>query len=136
MTTTTKPKPPMIPLGRTPGKSQTPSPADHVRTLVELLRPAGPDLARRLVAALLLAPVDEREAIVDSIEAKMVELYSANSETLDEPVDAHADEPRMMNVIDAPVQKQGYVEQKIHTYEVKPSEDRGAAGEGTASKVG
>lgn len=66
----------------------------------------------------------------------MVELYSANSGTLDEPVDAHADEPRMMNVIDAPVQKQGYVEQKIHTYEVKPSEDRGAAGEGTASKVG
>ena len=134
--TTTNPKPPIIPLDRTPGRSPAPSPADHVRTLVELLRPAGPDLARRLVAALLLAPVDEREAIVESIEAKMVELYSSTSETLDEPVDAHADEPRMMNVIDAPVQKQGYVEQKIHTYEVKAGEDAQSQGDEPAAKVG
>lgn len=80
--------------------------------------------------------MDEREAIVESIEAKMVELYSATSETLDEPVDAHADEPRMMNVIDAPVQKQGYVEQKIHTYEVKPGEDAQSQGDEPAAKVG
>lgn len=90
--------------------------------LVELLRPAGPDLARRLVAALLLAPVDERERIVEAIESRMVELYAPGAGTSDHSSDgAQAetpDEPRMMNVIDPPVQRDGFVEQKIHTYEV------------------
>ena len=39
--------------------------------LIELLRPAGPALARRWLAALLLAPESDREAIVESVEQRM-----------------------------------------------------------------
>lgn len=135
----TRNRPPMIPLPAEPGRSPTPSPADHVRTLVELLRPAGPDLARRLVAALLLAPADEREAIVSSIETKMVELYAPLG--ADDPIDKQIaqtsadqtdDQPRMMNVIDPPVQRDGFVEQTIHTYEIKEDEPGEQSADGQA----
>jgi len=43
--------------------------------IVELMRPAGPDLVRRWVAALLAAPADQREAIVESVEQRIAELY-------------------------------------------------------------
>lgn len=50
-------------------------PTDHVRLIVELLRPAGPDLARRWLSALLLVPEDEREVVVSSVEARIAESY-------------------------------------------------------------
>lgn len=43
--------------------------------LIELLRPTGPELARRWVAALLLVPEDERADVVDSVEKRIVETY-------------------------------------------------------------
>jgi hypothetical protein len=99
-----------------------------------------------MVAALLLAPVDEREAVVSSIETKMVALY-APAGARSRPVDAFdrpisgdpagmvgpvGEEPRMLNVIDPPVQREGFVEQKIHTYEVKGDEPE----EGLGVKAG
>ncbi len=47
-------------------------PTDHARALVELMRPAGPDLARRWLAALLLVPAGERVGIVEAIERSIV----------------------------------------------------------------
>ncbi len=47
--------------------------------LIELLRPAGTELGRRWLAALLLAPEDEREAIVDSVERRMIEAYRSGA---------------------------------------------------------
>jgi hypothetical protein len=52
-----------------------PTPNDHIRSLVELLKPATPDLARRWLAALLLAPAAEREAIVRSVEVAMARRF-------------------------------------------------------------
>lgn len=86
-----------------------------------------------MVAALLLAPVDEREAVVSSIESKMVELYapagarSRAEDAFDLPISVDpgaraGEEPRMLNVIDPPVQREGFVEQRIHTYEIKDDE--------------
>ncbi len=43
--------------------------------LIELLKPAGPERARRWVAALMLVPEDERDGVVDSVEARIVETY-------------------------------------------------------------
>ena len=43
--------------------------------LVELLRPAGPELARRWVAALMLVPEDQREGVVASVERSIVQEY-------------------------------------------------------------
>jgi hypothetical protein len=43
--------------------------------LIELIRPAGAELARRWLAALMIAPEDERPGIVDEIESTMVSLY-------------------------------------------------------------
>lgn len=43
------------------------------------------------------------------------------------------DEPRMMNLIDPPVQREGFVEQRIHTYEI--IEDEPGAGD-ISAKVG
>lgn len=62
-----------------PPPSPTLLPNDHVRLLVELLRPATPELARRWLAALLLAPEHEREGIVVAIEKRMHDLYAPAS---------------------------------------------------------
>jgi hypothetical protein len=43
--------------------------------LLELLRPAGAELARRWMAALLMAPRDDREGIVEAIEQQMLREY-------------------------------------------------------------
>ncbi len=78
-----------------------PSPNDHLRMLVELLRPAGPELGRRWLAALLLAPASEREAVVEAVERRMSEEYGGGAAlTLSEP----------------PVQRQGHVEQVVRSY--------------------
>lgn len=82
------------------------SPNDHLRMLVELLKPAGAELARRWVAALLLAPAEEREAIVEEVESRMVELY--------EPRDGGSEV--MLEVSDEPIQRDGYVERVTRTY--------------------
>ncbi|MBL0920678.1 MAG: hypothetical protein IBJ10_00970 [Phycisphaerales bacterium] len=50
--------------------------------VVELLRPAGPTLARRWLAALLLAPESDRPAIVQSVEQRLAETYGARAPTL------------------------------------------------------
>ncbi len=55
------------------------SPNDHVRLLVELLRPATPELARRWLAALLLAPEQDRASIVAAVEQRMSDLYPAQA---------------------------------------------------------
>ncbi len=57
-----------------------PLPDDHARMLVELLRPAGPELARRWVAALLLVPEGEREGVVSAVERSIVEEYGGRGE--------------------------------------------------------
>ncbi len=75
--------------------------------LVELLRPAGAELGRRWLACLMLAPESEREAIVRSIEQRMAELY------------LKPDADRTLNVAHPPEQREGFVEQKFTTYEVK-----------------
>lgn len=43
--------------------------------LTELLQPTGPDLARRWLAALMLVPREEREAVVSEVERSIVEEY-------------------------------------------------------------
>jgi hypothetical protein len=42
---------------------------------VELLRPNSIELGRRLVSALMLVPEDQRESIVQAIEAQIVEEF-------------------------------------------------------------
>lgn len=59
-----------------PARSPEPLPNDHLRLLIELLRPAGPELARRWLSALLLVPEHEREQVVDSVEAEIVNQYA------------------------------------------------------------
>ena len=58
-----------------PNGSPTPCPNDDLLMLVELLRPAGPDLGRRWLAALLLAPEADRAAIVASVERRIAGMY-------------------------------------------------------------
>lgn len=79
--------------------------------LVELLRPAGAELGRRWLACLMLAPESEREAIVDSIERRMAQLYL-------KPEDG-----RSVSVAHPPEQHEGFVEQKFTTYEIKAEDD-------------
>ncbi len=59
-------------------------PNDHLRLLVELLQPVGPELARRWLAALLLVHRSEREAVVNAVERQLVRLY---------PLDEHDRRP-------------------------------------------
>jgi hypothetical protein len=40
--------------------------------LIEMMRPAGPELARRWLAALMVVPPEQRGAVVDSVERSIV----------------------------------------------------------------
>lgn len=48
--------------------------------LIELLKPTGPELARRWVAALLLVPEEHREAVVEAVEAQIAAEYRAEQD--------------------------------------------------------
>jgi len=43
--------------------------------LVEVMKPMGPELARRWVAALMLVPDSEREAVVQAVEQQIASEY-------------------------------------------------------------
>lgn len=66
----------LLKLSFEPEPLRTLSPNDHVRMLVELLRPSGPELARRWLAALMVVPEGERAAVVESVEARIVSMYA------------------------------------------------------------
>jgi hypothetical protein len=87
--------------------------------LVELLKPAGPDLARRWLAALLLVDREDRPALVAEIEKRVASVYRK-----DAPADG-----RQVEVVYPPVQREGYVEQVTTTYEVKPHAKPAKAGD-------
>lgn len=91
-----------------------PSPADHVRMLVELLRPGGPELIRRWVSALLLAPDTEREAIVNEVERSLVELYA--EPLFDADASSQESEPSMVHIVSPAEQRDEYVEQVERSY--------------------
>jgi hypothetical protein len=44
--------------------------------LAELLKPAGPELARRWLTALLLVPEHERESVVEAVERQIVREFA------------------------------------------------------------
>lgn len=50
-------------------------PNDHLRLLIQLLQPAGPELARRWLAALLLVHRQDRESVVSAVEKRLADLY-------------------------------------------------------------
>lgn len=102
-----------------PGRSPTLLPNDHVRMLTELLRPAGAELARRWLAALLIAPEAEREALVDAVEARMASLYAVP----ESGVEGDSVEPEsLLHVADEPVFKDELIEQTIRSYAVRASD--------------
>ncbi len=85
--------------------------------LVELLRPLGPELARRWLAALLAIPAHEREAAVAAIESRVAEAYEqrlAGSRK-------KSRKGRSIDVVSPPVQREGYTEQVVTTYDVGES---------------
>lgn len=49
-------------------------PNDHLRLLIEMLRPMGPELARRWLTVLASVPEDSREALVAELERRVAEL--------------------------------------------------------------
>ncbi len=107
-------------------------PSDHVRLLVELLRPLTPELARRWLSALLLVPGEERSAVVARVERAIVDAYSGTS-SLAEPIDPRGArehpidlpaippddraEERQVHVVYPPRQREGFVEQVVRTYQ-------------------
>lgn len=64
------------PLVQAPSESGTLLPNDHLKLLVDLLRPGSVELSRRLVSALMLVPEHERESIVDAVESQIVADYT------------------------------------------------------------
>jgi len=77
--------------------------------LIELLRPAGPEVARRWLAALMLVDSEEREAMVAMVERQIAQLYGPG---------ARREEPAGFQVVHPPVQRDGHTEQIVTTYEV------------------
>ncbi len=82
-------------------------PNDHVRMLLELLRPASPELARRWLAALMLVPPGEREEVVALVESRIVSEYTARGE----PPKAE-----MLHLHSPPLQREGYTERVVRSY--------------------
>jgi len=91
--------------------------------LIELMRPAGPELARRWLAALLLAPERDRPSIVAEVERRMVALYAeplTPTEKESSSVESGDDEAPVVHIVSPPVQKQGYVETTERAFSQKP----------------
>lgn len=70
---TSDPKDPLYEPG--PSGSEMLLPSESLKLVIELMRPAGPELARRWVAALMLVPESDRETVVAEIETRIAELY-------------------------------------------------------------
>ena len=51
------------------------SPNEHLAILIEMMRPTGPELARRWLAALTLVPREERDAVVSAVERQILEEF-------------------------------------------------------------
>lgn len=112
---TTPSRGPLLP---SPAESQTLLPADHLRLLIELLRPAGPELARRWLACLLLVPSHEREELVAEVE-KLVASRSHELRTgAPDPAAQPADKSQTLHAVSAVRQRDGYAETVETTYEV------------------
>jgi len=94
--------------------------------LTELMREGGVELSRRWVAALMLAPESEREAIVESVTQRLVELYPPESRG----EDAAEDGQRMLHVAGEVVQRDSFVEQVIRSYAVRAADGKGAGSSG------
>ena len=86
--------------------------------LIELLRPTGPELARRWLAALMLVPEREREEVVAAIEKKIVATYLPGDGLEREPRATKLAAWREVRVVTAPVQREGYVEHVERLFEV------------------
>ncbi|MEO1534500.1 MAG: hypothetical protein AAFS11_02940 [Planctomycetota bacterium] len=56
--------------------------------LIELMQPAGPDLARRWLAVLTLVPESEREAVVRTVERQIHAEFAGDRQN-----DPHNDHP-------------------------------------------
>lgn len=118
-------KAPLLASGSAPAHSQTLSPNDHVKAIIDLLRQGSPELARRWLAALLIVPDNERESVVSAIEQRVSELYplhAPENSTIDAD-EARAGisgqrDPRQVRVVSPPAQRAGFVEQIIRTYDV------------------
>lgn len=86
--------------------------------LVELLRPATPELARRWLAALLLVPESERASLVASVEDRIVETYLSGPGPSKEAPPVSEGE---VVVVYPPVSREGYSEQIERVYTVRPA---------------
>lgn len=53
-------------------------PNEHLNMLIELLKPSGPELARRWLSALMLVPEDLRGQVVDAVESQIVADYASD----------------------------------------------------------
>jgi hypothetical protein len=82
--------------------------------LTELLRSASPDMARRWLHALLRVPVDQREALVQAFEARVLAEFGGHAEARAQAaMDAAGD---ALRVHYPPEQREGYVEERIVEY--------------------
>lgn len=70
---------PLFRYPESPGGSPQLLPNDHARLLIELLRPAGPELARRWLAALMLVPAEQRGAVVEAVERQIADEFATSS---------------------------------------------------------
>jgi len=86
------------------------------------MKPAGAELSRRWLAALLMVPIDERERVVEAVEKQIVESYEPTSDDPEGAADVVGE--TLYHVRDEPVQKEGYTEQEIRTYAPAPESDR------------
>lgn len=110
--------PPLVRLPSGSSGSEAFLPNDHVRMLVELLQPIGPELARRWLAALMLVDRGEREAMVSMIERQIAELYAGAASAGEGAGRSTTSEPKSLHVVHPPVQRDGHTEQVFMTYEV------------------
>lgn len=63
-------EPALPPLGSEPLR-----PDEHLAMLIDLMRPTGPELARRWLAALSMVPRQDRAQVVEAVEKQILAEY-------------------------------------------------------------
>lgn len=102
-------------------------PNDHVRLLIDLLRPRGgigAEHARRWIVALSMIPEEERESVVVEVERRVVEMYgnACGLKSADNR-DSASSLDDGLDVLSEVREHEGFVEEVVRTYGAAARED-------------
>lgn len=90
----------------------------------------GAELMRRWMAALLIAPAEERRGIVEAVEARIVSIHGSPTGS------GTVDDETLLHIESEPEQKETHTEVVVRSFSGAPKASRRAAGGAESKRAG